>query len=171
MIYISALMVVFITGGLIDFSTFDNIGLWNFMISSLAFTFTINLLTPIISAWLIYNSYGILFKTSTIIITIIFGTYSQMRELFTDLFKVIHMDLPIAVIPGAINWAIITDVTYSIYYLIPSIMLVIIQRWGFGRRMFLNLILFVADHPKGVLYAISQISTAWISAIVKLFEP
>lgn len=140
------------------------------MIASLVFTFTANLLTPILSAWLIYNSSGLLFKTSTIILTIIFGTYFSGERVIYRPIEGVHMDLPIAVIPGAINWAIITDVTYSMYYLIPSIMLVIIQRWDFGRRMFLNLILLVADHPKGALYAISQISTAWISATIKLFK-
>jgi hypothetical protein len=112
----------------------------------------------------------VLFQTVLSLATVFFGTFVQMRELFADLSRIFHWDFPIGVVPGAINWAIITDVTYSMYYLVPSIVFIVIQRWGLGRRMLLNLILFVADHPKGALYAISQISTAWITPIMKIFK-
>jgi hypothetical protein len=80
------------------------------------------------------------------------------------------MEFPIGIVPGAINWTIFTDVSYSIYYLVPSVLLVMAQRWDLGRRMFLNLILLITDHPKGSLYAISDISTAWVTAIIRLFK-
>jgi hypothetical protein len=127
-IYIFALVAVFTTGGLIDFSTFDVVDLRNFMIAHLALSSTGALLTPIISAWLIYNTFGFLYHPSIVMVTIVIATVLQVRELLSDLLRIARTEFAIGIVPGAINWAIFTDVSYSIYYLVPSVLLVMAQR-------------------------------------------
>jgi hypothetical protein len=169
-IYCFAIAAVFANGGLIDFSTFDDVNGWSFLIASLALAFTSSLVAPMISAWLIYNSEGTILHLSTIIITIAMSTYLLIKELAADMQRIAHMDFGINIIPSAINWAIFIDITYSLYFLVPGFLLVAAQRWSFGRRMFLNLILLVADHPKGALYGIANILMAWITEITKFLK-
>jgi len=88
-----------------------------------------------------------------------------MLTLFTDTWRVLHFDFRVTVFESAINWAIFTDVLYSIIFFLPALSVVMIQRWHFGRRVFLNVVLWVADHPKGVIYAFGEMllgSVSWI---------
>jgi hypothetical protein len=52
-------------------------------------------------------------------------------------------------VASAVNWAIFTDLTYSIYFFLPSVFSVFIQRSDVGRAVILNFVQRGADHPKG----------------------
>jgi hypothetical protein len=139
-------------------------------ISSIALSFLGALMTPIISAWLIYNTSGLLYHALIAVFTVIVSVYLQVKEVITDLLRILHLDLGVGVISSAINSAIFTDISYSMYFLMPGVLLVLGQRWSLGRRMLLNLTLMIADHPEGALYAIASILMAWVTEITNFFK-
>jgi hypothetical protein len=169
-LFIFALCAMFMTGELIDYSTFDNVNLWNFSISSLGLSFTGALLFPTISAWVIYNTPGVLWHIIVAVLTIGITLYLQITQFISDLTQVIRLNARIDVVHSAINWAIIVDITYSLYYIVPSILFVFSQRSDVGRDVILDRILSIADHPKGALYAIGEnlmISAAYMADFLK----
>jgi len=171
-IYTFAMVAVFLLGGLVDYFTFDRASMSTFITASVALGLTTSLLTPVVSSWLIYNLYNsssLLFKAILAVITIVISIHIVLTELFSDAWKFIHLNFGVSIVHSAINWAIFTDVSYSMYFVVPSILLVMAQRWSFGRRIFLNLVLRIADHPKGVLHAVAEIMMAWLTAVTKVF--
>ena len=147
---------MFLANGLVDYTTFEKVNLLNFSIASTELQFTGSLLIPSISSWLIYNTSGLYYHVEVIFVTIILSLYTQAKEFFTDLVQVLHFNFRINIIPSAINWAIATDITYSLYYVVPSVLLVLAQRWEVGREKFLDQVLSISGHPRGVLYAVGE---------------
>jgi len=79
--------------------------------------------------------------------------------------KVTTLNFDVGIIESSINLAIFFDILYSIFFIVPGIAFVAIQRWPFGRRVFLNFVLWVTNHPKGVIYAFGEMLLGIVTAI------
>ena len=87
-----------------------------------------------------------------------------------DIWKFIHFDFGVDIVASAVNWAIFTDLTYSFYFLLPSVFFVFIRRSEVGRAVILNFVERSADHPKGVLYFLGELMMAWLTVITKMIS-
>ena len=170
MFYIFEFVIISIMGGLVDFSTFDKANLGTFILADSAVVSSASLILPVLFSWSIYHGRSILESLTIIPWTVYLSIYLQIQEVVKDAWKFVHFDFGVGAIQSAVNWAIITDIAYSLYFVTPAVLLGWAQRWDLGRRMFLNLIEQVADHPKGSLYGFGAILLAWRAAITNIFS-
>jgi hypothetical protein len=76
---------------------------------------------------------------------------------FADIGRVLSFDLAINPHETLINYAIGIDLLFSLFYIVPCFSLVLMRRNQSTRALFLNLVQWVAEHPKGVLSAVEEI--------------
>lgn len=170
-LYLGALISVAYTGPLVDFVAFRSANMASLVIATAGIT---SLLQFTFSATTLLLVYVIISKVSiinglTLALNLMYhDVYGKTTSFFDDAWRVMHLDFDIDVIESAINWAIFTDILYSFLFLLPALGIVIIQRWHFGRRMFLNLVLWIVGHPKGVIYAFGELLLSFISAVRQL---
>jgi hypothetical protein len=170
-IYVIVLLAVYTLGGLVDYFTFDHSSIFNLIVGGIWLSITASLPLPMILSWILYNNFfelSFLSEFSVAFSVIVINIIATMRELVVDIWKFVHLDFRVSLVASAINWAIVTDLTYSIYFIVPSIILVTVQRSSFWRRTFLSLVLWIADHPKGAIHAVAEIMMGWLTMITKL---
>ena len=116
---------------------------------------------PNLLLFILIYLYGNTITLSTLVTvyikTLSIVTYGRLITFGADAWKVLHFDFSQGAVDTAINWAIFTDLAYSLYFIGPGLAIVMIQRWHFGRRWFLGVVLFVASHPQGIVFAIGEI--------------
>jgi hypothetical protein len=94
-------------------------------------------------------------------------TYTTVANFMGDTWKVAHFDFSPTYIDGAINFAIVTDLLYSLLFFLPGLGIVLLQRWPFGQRTFLNIIQWFPEHPKGPIFAMSKMFLGFASEVRK----
>jgi hypothetical protein len=169
-LYIFEIVAISTMGGLVDFSTFDDANLTTFILADSAVMFSASLILPVLFSWNLYHGTSILASLTDIPGTFYLSIYSQIQAVVEDTWKFVHFDFGVGPVESAINWAIFTDLAYSLYFVLPAALLVWAQRWDLGRRMLLNLVEQAADHPKGSLYGFGTILLAWRVAITEIFS-
>jgi hypothetical protein len=171
LLYASGAILLIFARGMIDYSTFTTANVPNLIVATSGVLSLVPLALPaatILISYFVFTSSGA-WGGSALFINIIYHlTYVRILSFFEDTWKVIHFDFGVGIIDSAVNWAIFTDVLYSIFFLVPALAIIIVQRWSFGRRMFLNLVLWVSAHPKGVIFACGEMMLSFVSAIRQL---
>lgn len=163
--------------GWIEFSTFDHINIYTLIVAQSAVTvenLTIGTAFSVIM-WvlgsIIFFAVG---KTSIgwfltflfLQIRMLYGfTYDRIVTFFISAWDVLHLNFNIDVATSTVNWAIFVDLMYSMFFLVPAFALILIQRWSFGRRIFLNIVMSVAEHPNGAIYAFGEKLLGLITSI------
>ena len=158
---------VFCTHSEIDFSTFHDANIFTFLIGDTSVMLIIAIMAPIIIQFVFSDTSNLVYWATSAIIS---ATWARIMELSNDILKFIHLDFGVSATDSAINWAITTDIAYSLYFILPSFFLVLAQRWSFGRRILLNFISIMEGHSKGVLYAIGELLMKLFTALGRLFE-
>lgn len=154
-------------GGVFDFAIFNKASLHGLLFGDTSVMLIVSFIIPFVLSNISNESSSTVYWITTEFAS---STYSRMSELFHDLIKFIHLDFGVGHIDSAINWAIVTDISYSLYFVIPSVLLVFAQRWGFGREIFLNFISLTESHPKGPVYAIGELLMRLFTALVDTFR-
>jgi hypothetical protein len=156
---------------IMDYTAFGNASITSLTIATAGVT---SLLPVTLSGTALLVGYIVVSRSSIInglflIVNLIYhAVYWKIVAFFDDSWRVLHFDFNIDVVDSAINWAIFTDFLYSLLFLLPALAIVVIQRWPFGRRMFLNLVLWVAAHPRGVIFAFGELLLSFIIATRQL---
>src|SRR5262249_8577513 len=87
--------------------------------------------------------------------------YHNAKALFIDLGRIAALDLNIDPIETLINYAIGLDVLFSLLYIVPCLSLVLMQRSEWTRNLFLKIVQWIAEHPKGPIIALEEGVTAF----------
>ncbi len=166
---------VIVMGGLIDFTYFDTVNLLTLIIGQTALSINLSLFALTGPVW--YVVYAAQDWVTSIVIFLIIHyvflgdfTYTMITNFVGDTWKVAHFDFSPAYTEGVINYAIATDLLYSFWFFLPALAIVLIQRWPFGQRTFLNVIEWFPKHPKGPIYAISRMFLGLASTVGKIWR-
>lgn len=176
--YLSIMATMF---RVVEFSTFESANIFNLIVAQASVSIISGSGIAIFasSLWLLMSI--ILFAAGIANITwflqflllqcfmIYSAVYDRIVIFFVDTWRVINLDYNVDFITSAVNWAIFIDLLYSMFFLVPAIVCVLIQRWSFGRRVFLNVVLSVAEHPRGVIYAFGEMLLGVVAAVRRLF--
>lgn len=149
---------------------FESAGLIKLVIATGGIEIFTSLLASIMmmSIIIIYSNISIIAAVGQALNVLYQLTHIRITSFFVDAWRLLHFDFAVNIVDSAANWAIFTDLLYSLYFFMPALAIVAIQRWGFGRRTFFNIVLWVADHPKGVLHAIGEMLLGLIKQIGQL---
>jgi hypothetical protein len=137
--YVSVIAI----GGFMDFTYFDTVNITTLIVGQSAMLFNLNLLVLTGPAWFVYAvaDWGV---RIVYLIIQIFLLASFMRltivNFIGDTWKVAHFDFSPAYTDGVINFAIITDLLYSLWFFLPAFGIVLIQRWPSGQRTLLKIV-------------------------------
>jgi hypothetical protein len=162
---VGALIGISLVGGFVDFTYFDEASVTTLIVgeSSMLVTLALHgLLVIVLDAWRSWQ--GLLLLLQLPILNVII--YTTAVQFIFDTWKVAHLDFSPGFTEGAVNFAIDTDILYSLVFVAPGLGIVFIQRWPFGQRTFLNFIEWIADHPQSPIYAFGTI-LLWPRAIWK----
>lgn len=169
---IGAYINVISIGGFVDFTYYDTVSMTTLIIGQTAMQINLSLLLFAGPAWLVYMipDWGV--RTYYLIIqTILLRSliYKTVGNFIDDTWRFAHFDFSPTYTDGAINFAIITDLIYSLAFVLPGLGIVLIYRWPFGQRTFLNIVQWFPEHPKGPYYAISRMFLGLADEIRKLW--
>lgn len=99
--------------------------------------------------------------------------YDNVRTLMIDLGRIIVLDptiFQLGTMETLINYAMAVDLLFSFFYIVPCLTLVLMQRSALTRRLFLNAVQWIAEHPKGPLVALSEVLTSFASYAAGLLK-
>lgn len=173
-LFIGATLIVFLPGGLWDFSGFKVANLTSLCLGSAAFAIDITFIHQIIPAYFLRAFYSV----SILLLAVIYDTIilimvvipTRLSSFVSDTWKVIHSDFSTDYLNGAVNWAIIVDMSYSFSLIILAITVVCLRRWSVGRRITLNIVQWFAEHPKGPIFALGQALSGLAAAVAGLWK-
>jgi hypothetical protein len=86
-------------------------------------------------------------------------------EFVSDAGKLFQLDFTTDSLQATIDWAIFTDLLFSVFYLFPCLLLVLANRSDATRTKFLNLVMWVGDHSKGPFVALAELSSLFFSLL------
>jgi hypothetical protein len=170
---VGSYIAVIAIGGFIDYTYFDTASTMTLILGESAMLLNLSLFLFMAPAWLVYNvpDWGarILFLRyqSELLRQ---AVYINITNFFGDTWKVAHFDFSPSYTDGVVNFAIVTDLLYSLVFFLPALVMVLFQRWPFGQRTFLNIIQWFPEHPKGPIYAISRMFLALASTASKIWR-
>jgi hypothetical protein len=158
---IGVFVVVFSVDGMPDYASIGKITWMTLAIASVCFLLGTSLSTPfVVAAFAKEFTFGFVGPTY-IISTLAQYAYGNAKSFFVDLGRVVTLDFKIEPLETLINYAIGLDLLFSLIYIVPCLTLVLMQRSTLTRTLFLNIIQWVAEHPKGPLIALEEIVTAF----------
>ncbi len=164
-----AFAAIFYFGTVPDYSLFEH-PTWNTLwVSSVGMLLALSLGVPIIFS-LFASLFPIWAAVPFIATSTVAYSYQNLKTLVTDMGRVLMFDLNIGPGETLINWAIVLDILFSLTYIIPCLSLVLMQRSPTTRRLFLNLVQWIAEHPSGPLIATSEIFTSFAKYLTGLFK-
>ena len=167
---IGSFVSIIVVGGLIDFTYFDTVSMTTLAIAQSAMVINLSLLLLVGPAWLVYAipDWGVRAIYLTIQMLLLRGViYTTVTNFMGDTWKVAHFDFSPTYIDGVINFAIVTDLLYSLLFFLPGLGMILLQRWPFGQRTFLNIIQWFPEHPKGPIFAMSKMFLGFASEVRK----
>ena len=170
---IGAYVSVIAIGGFMDFTYFDTVGVTTLIVGQAAMLINLGLLFLTGPAWFVYAvaDWGIRIFYLIVQIFLLAGFMRfTIVNFIGDMWKVAHFDFSPAYTDGVINFAITTDLLYSLLFLLPGLGILLLQRWPFGQRTFLNIIQWFPEHPKGPYYAISRVFLGLASTAGKIWR-
>lgn len=170
-LFLAADIGALLGGGLWDLTGFDYATVSNLIIGYSTFVIALNFVDQSVTSDFLH-----LFSNLPVtLLTILFQlyllpllAYRQLAEFIDATNKVVHLDFSTNFLQGAINWAIFIDISYSLSFIFLALALVFLQRWSFGQRIFLNIVQWVAEHPKGPLYAFGEALSGLVAVIKKV---
>jgi hypothetical protein len=137
--------------GLIDYSALDSVNIFTLITGFAAYIINLNFVTLTGTSWFMYMTPDWTVRLIVFVIQLFFlgaSIYHTVISFVSDTWKAVHFDFSTGYVNGAINWAIIVDIFYSVVFFIPGLAIVLVQRWPFGQRMILKGIQEIAEHPK-----------------------
>jgi hypothetical protein len=155
-------MTVFTGGGIIDFSSFSDP---NWFTVTLVMGFVFLAVTQPMAALFAEVTYLLPFWAKVVTLAMsswsIAGmTYFRLLSFFSEIRNVLHFDFSGALGDAMVNWAIVTDLLFSLSYIIPAFALVALHQNLRVRTTVLDLLQYVSEHPRGVLIAIADMIKA-----------
>jgi hypothetical protein len=150
---------VFTGGGIIDFATFPDP---NWFTIALAMTSILLFIAQPLAAVYAQVTYLLPFWGKVFIFafsgwSIVGMTYFRILSFFTDLWKTLHInyfDIPIT--NALVNWSIFIDLLFSLTYLLPCFALIAVHHNIRARRMLLDFVQLLSEHPRGPLIAFAE---------------
>lgn len=171
-IYFGIQAGVYIAGGLVDYSSFNSANILTLSMGLAAYLINLSFIGLTDTSWFMYMTPDWIARLIVFVIQLFFlglNIYHTVAGFVFDTWKAVHFDFSTGYVAGTINWAIVVDIFYSAVFLIPGLLIVLVQRWAFGQRMVLNCIQLIAEHPIGPVYAIGS-GLSWLAgATAKLF--
>jgi hypothetical protein len=165
--YVSVIAI----GGFMDFTYFDTVNITTLIVGQSAILINLSLLFLAGPAWFVYAvaDWGVrIFYLIVQMLALAGFMRFTIVNFIGDTWKVAHFDFSTAYTDGVINFAITTDLLYSLMFLLPGLGILLLHRWPFGQRTFLNIIQWFAEHPRGPYYAISRMFLGLASAAGKM---
>jgi hypothetical protein len=152
------LTTVFATGGIVDFTSFSNPNWFTITLVSnyLLFGFTqplavayaqLTYLLPTAGKFIAFYFFGW---------PIVIMTYNRTIGFFSEVWKALHLDFTGVLGDAVVNWAIVTDLLFSLSYLLPAFALVALHRNLRARTTVLTFLAYLSEHPRGVLIAMTD---------------
>jgi hypothetical protein len=163
---------VLVSGQVIDFASFSSANWVTLTLGMTAFLINLHFIFQALSVLLVLQFPGILAALIgflSFISTTLWMAGDRVLEFAVDVGKVLRLDFSTDAIQSTVNWAIFTDLLFSMSYVIPSLLLVLANRNATARSMFLNLLMWIGDHSKGPLIAVSEIFSSLFTLLRKLF--
>jgi hypothetical protein len=163
---------VFIFGQVIDLGWFVTTNWLTLTLGTVALEIMANFIFPA----LLFSLATVISGTSAVIVSILtvtigaiwLATY-RVFEFIVAVGKFVRLDFSNDYIQSTVDWAIFTDLLFSTLYLVPCLLLVLANRSGTTRRMFLNLVMWVGDHSRGPFIALAEIASSVFALVGKLF--
>lgn len=162
LISLAVFAIIFSIDGMPDFASIEGGTTWVKLTSaSICFILGTSLSWPLVVA-----SFTKAFSFEAIGSTYIVSTLAQYgylnaKALFIDLGRIARFDLSIDPIETLINYAIGLDILFSLLYIVPCLALVLMQRSEWTRNLFLKVVQWIAEHPKGPIVALEEMVTAF----------
>jgi len=94
--------------------------------------------------------------------------YLRVFAFTADVWKIPQLDFSNDAISSIIDWAIFTDLLFSVAYLGPCVLLVLANRSSTLRNKFLNLVMFIGDHSKGPFVAVAEFLSPLLTFLQRL---
>jgi hypothetical protein len=154
--------LIFSLDGMPDYASIGNDTTWtNLTFASVCFILGRLLSTPlVVAAFTKFFSFEAVGATY-IVTTLAHYGYLNAKTLFIDLGRIASFDLAIDPVETIINYAIGLDVLFSLLYIVPCLLLVLMQRSEWTRNLFLRVVQWIAEHPKGPIVALEEMVTAF----------
>lgn len=158
-------------GSVIDLSSFDSAN-WltlAFGIATLGLNAAFVIPVVVISLGNLFTGMvGVVIIIATYLIAPIWMGVYRMGEFATAVVKILNLDFSNDILESIIDWAIFTDVMFSLFYLLPSVLLVLANRSEKTREAFLNVVMYVGDHKDGPYTALADMLSTTGEAIKKI---
>lgn len=162
LISIAVFAVVFSVEGMPDYASIGGEVTWvRLTIASMCFILGRSLSWPLVVAAFTKEFPFELIGVPYIVSTLAQYGYLNAKALFIDLGRIATFDLNIDPIETLINYAIGFDVLFSLLYIVPCLSLVLMQRSEWTRNLFLKIVQWIAEHPKGPIIALEEVVTAF----------
>jgi hypothetical protein len=162
--------IVFSFDTLPDYSMFQNPTWITLTISSASVLLGFYLSTPVVVA-LFTKEFPFEFIGPSYIVSTIAGyAYDNAKSLFVDIGRIVKFDFDIGPAETLINYAIGIDLLFSLVYIVPCLLLVLMQRSDLTRKILLNIMQWVAEHPKGPLIALEEIVTSFAKYLIGIVK-
>jgi hypothetical protein len=152
-----------------DYSMFENPSWRTLIISSVGVYLASALGSPVILS-LFAKAFPPWLAGTYLVSAVIDYSYGNLKILLVDIGRILNFDMNIDPSETLINYAIGIDVLFSLTYIVPCLALVLMQRSDLTRRLFLNFIQWIAEHPKGPFVAVEGIVTSFAKYLVGLFK-
>lgn len=162
LISVAVFAVVFSVEGMPDYASVGPETTWvRLTIASTCFILGRSLSWPLVVAAFTKEFPFELVGVKYIVSTLLQYGYLNAKALFIDLGRIAAFDLKIDPIETLINYAIGLDVLFSLLYIVPCLSLVLMQRSEWTRNLFLKIVQWIAEHPRGPIVALEEMITAF----------
>lgn len=171
LISLAVFAIIFSVDGMPDFASIDGDTTWvKLTFASVCFILGRSLSWPLVVASFTKAFSFEAVGSPYVVSTLAHYGYLNAKALFIDLGRIARFDLSIDPIETMINYAIGIDVLFSLLYIVPCLSLVLMQRSEWTRNLFLKIVQWIAEHPKGPIVALEEVVTAFAKYLAGLIK-
>lgn len=143
---------LFATGQIVDLSIFDSAN-WGTLTVGLATFYTnTGYVVPVVSLAIGYFTMGFIGSTLLafmFLLAPIWMGFFRISSFATATIQFLNFDFTNAPLEAVIDWAVFTDLLFSVCFLAPSLLMVLANRSEGTRNAFLNVVMYIGDHKEG----------------------
>jgi hypothetical protein len=169
-----SIVVLYLNGGVAEYQYYHvPASLANLILGTFLSGMQANLGPTLLPVWLMY-SLGRSGPASVwmpyLFVSVFDVIVDYIETFFLDVYKFINLDFSPPLFESIRNWAIFTDLAFSLVYLLPCLAIVFAGRNPVSRGILLNLVQWVGDHPKGPLYALREACLSLVQYLLTILK-